>query len=41
MKMHLEKSNTEKIDRRNHYLEDKRNKHFGADVITEESFVLF
>lgn len=39
--MHLEKSSTQKIDRRNHYLEDKRKKHSGADVITEESFVLF
>lgn len=41
VKMHLEKSSTQKIDGRNHHLEDKRNKHSGSDVITEEFFVLF
>lgn len=29
------------MDRRNHYLENKSNKRSGADVITEESFVVF
>lgn len=41
VQMHLEKSSTQKIDGKNHHLGDKRNKHSGSDVITEESFACF